>query len=219
MNKRLVSVTAAIVAISIFVTTPIQTLAYPITPGEEQLEISKADEEEKKSLDISMANLYETCEAGVNSAWEESRITLKDIGIKDTYIKPEYIQMAREIITQYFPDLPLALVIAVIESESSGRAWVVNYLGCKGLMQVYEKVNKDRMKKYGVTNLLDPYSNILVGCDILYEKYQKWNGNLYGTLMNYNGSKNVKKRVAAGDYSSYSKKIVKRTNELKIAYY
>ena len=58
--------------------------------------------------------------------------------------------------------------MAIVEAESSGKADARNG-GCIGLMQVYEKYHKDRMKRLGVTDLYDPYSNILVGTDILME--------------------------------------------------
>lgn len=136
---------------------------------------------------------------------------------KDTYIKKEYVEYAKEIVKKY-PNLKLSLVIAVIECESSGRPSVVSKAGAVGLMQIIPKWVKDRMSNLGVTDLYDPYSNILVGCDILSEHLNTYDGNVYAALMRYNGTKNPGDKAAAGNYSEYSKKVVNRANELTLIY-
>lgn len=132
-----------------------------------------------------------------------------------TFIKKEYVQYADEIIRNHFPELKLSLVVSIIEAESDGDANKVNSIGCKGLMQVYEKYHKDKMKAHGVTDILDPYSNILIGCQILNNYYREWNGNLPGALMRYNGSKNVAEKVESGNYTPYVYKVINRMNELE----
>ena len=132
-----------------------------------------------------------------------------------TFIKKEYVQYADEIIRKHFPKLKLSLVVSIIEAESDGDANKVNSIGCKGLMQVYEKYHKDKMKAHGVTDILDPYSNILIGCQILNNYYREWNGNLPGALMRYNGSKNVAEKVESGNYTPYVYEVINRMNELE----
>ena len=63
-----------------------------------------------------------------------------------------------------------ALVIAVIWRESCYQVDAVGDAGqAIGLMQIQPRWHGDRMDRLGVTDLEDPRSNILVGCDILSE--------------------------------------------------
>jgi soluble lytic murein transglycosylase-like protein len=105
------------------------------------------------------------------------------------------------------------MVIAIIEHESSGQANVSNG-NCKGLMQIYEKYHMDRMKKLGVTDLYDPYSNMLVGCDYLAELFRKYE-DMGTVLMIYNGTQNAVSRGDAADYTTYALGIMERTYELE----
>lgn len=77
------------------------------------------------------------------------------------------------------------LVYSVIEVESDFNKDCISDMGeSVGLMQVQEKWHKDRMKKLGVTNLLDPYENTLVGIDLLDELIDKY--GIEGGLSVYN---------------------------------
>lgn len=63
-----------------------------------------------------------------------------------------------------------ALVIAVIWRESCYQVDAVGDAGqAIGLMQIQPRWHQERMDRLGVTDLGDPRSNILVGCDILAE--------------------------------------------------
>lgn len=63
-----------------------------------------------------------------------------------------------------------ALVIAVIWRESCYQVDAVGDAGqAIGLMQIQPRWHQERMDRLGVTDLGDPRSNILVGCDILSE--------------------------------------------------
>lgn len=88
----------------------------------------------------------------------------------DTWICDEFLPYINVISNQYH--LCPEMVMAIIEHESSGQANASNG-NCKGLMQIYEKYHIDRMKKLGVTDSYDPYSNILVGCDYLAELFSE----------------------------------------------
>ena len=84
-------------------------------------------------------------------------------------------------------DIDPALVIAVIEQESTYDQNAINYNNtCFGLMQVYEYYHKSRMAKLGVTDLFNPYQNVAVGIDILAELYSTGNSTSW-VLTNYSG--------------------------------
>ena len=131
-----------------------------------------------------------------------------------SYIDELYQDYARTIAEEY--ELDPHLVIAIIETESSGRRKVVSKAGCIGLMQISPKWHKKRMERLEVTDLKDAYSNILVGCDFLAELFAKYE-DVYTVLMCYNQGEygGAVKQAESGDYSDYARKIVNRMKELK----
>lgn len=79
-----------------------------------------------------------------------------------------------------------AIIIAVIERESSYRASVIGDNGeAFGLMQVWPKWHHDRMDKHGANDLLDPFQNVTVGMDYLFELLDEGKG-LEWALAAYN---------------------------------
>ena len=79
-----------------------------------------------------------------------------------------------------------SIVIAVIERESTYRASAVGDNGnAFGLMQVWPKWHQDRMDKHGVNDLLDPFQNVTVGMDYLFELLDEGKG-LEWALAAYN---------------------------------
>lgn len=88
---------------------------------------------------------------------------------KKAVTKEEIISYTIEIGGAY--NICPELIQAVIETESTYKPDATNG-DCIGLMQVCRKYNADRMEKLGVTDLYDPYSNILVGTDYLAELIQ-----------------------------------------------
>lgn len=79
------------------------------------------------------------------------------------------------------------LIFAIIERESSYRQDCIGDNGDSfGLMQIQPKWNQERMDRLGVTNLLDPYSNVKVGIDLVEYLCTK-NDNVAWVLMAYNG--------------------------------
>ena len=61
------------------------------------------------------------------------------------------------------------LALAVIWQETNFRNVIGDGGESAGYMQVQEKWHRDRMERLGVTDLLDPYGNFLVGLDFLAE--------------------------------------------------
>lgn len=112
------------------------------------------------------------------------------------------------------------LIQAIIERESSYDPYAKNG-NCIGLMQVSQRWNYDRMEELGVTDLYDPYSNILVGTDYLAELFdeaiQSGRGDdLYYVLMRYNlNTSTANSRWESGDYSDYAIEVSERAAELE----
>lgn len=105
------------------------------------------------------------------------------------------------------------LVQAIIETESSWDPEARNG-DCIGLMQISEKWHQDRMERLGVTDLTDPYDNILVGVDYLDELIHRY-GDQAMVLMVYNGDSRAWKFWETGEMSEYARKILERTEELE----
>ena len=112
------------------------------------------------------------------------------------------------------------LIQAIIERESSYDPYAKNG-NCIGLMQVSEKWHTDRMEELGVTDLYDPYSNILVGTDYLAELFNEAiesgrGDDLYYVLMRYNLKISTANRLwEAGDYTDYAIGVAERSAELE----
>lgn len=109
-----------------------------------------------------------------------------------------------------------AFVFAVIEQESQFTADAVGDDGKSlGLMQIYQKYHIDRMEKLGCGDLMNPYDNVAVGIDYLYELFQM-NPDVYWVLMAYNGGiAYSNERMSTGNYSDYAINTTERAKELE----
>lgn len=130
--------------------------------------------------------------------------------------KATYLRYVNEICEKY--NCSPELVEAMIEVESSWNPSATSSCGAQGLMQVMPKWQKGRMEKLGVTNLYDPYSNILVGVDLLMDLAK--DHDVYEALVAYNcgAYSKVLKRVENGATWEYADKILKRAQELERAH-
>ena len=107
------------------------------------------------------------------------------------------------------------LALAVIHQETGFRNIVGDDGASAGYMQVQQRWHKDRMERVGVTDLTDPYSNFLVGCDYLAELIEKERG-LEWALHAYNGGPSYANKMAkAGQVSQYAKNVLNYMNILK----
>ena len=136
--------------------------------------------------------------------------------MNQTYINEQYVTYVEEICEEY--NICPELIIAIIESESDGRAGVISKSGAVGLMQVVPKWHTDRMERLGVTNIYDPYSNILVGVDYISELANKYY-EVPTVLMCYNEGEygTAIERAERGEFSEYAKKIMRRAEKLQEA--
>lgn len=105
------------------------------------------------------------------------------------------------------------LVEAMIERESRWNPKAING-DCMGLMQISERWHRERIERLGVTDLLEPYDNILVGVDYMAELFEKYEDP--GTvLMVYHGEKNAIEKASSGGISGYADWILTRSAELE----
>lgn len=114
-------------------------------------------------------------------------------------------------------DLPPELLMAIAWNESGYRTNGVGSSGDSGLCQIIVKWNADRMDRLGVTDIMDPYNNILVCADLISELQSTEYGNdIRYVLMAYNmGQYNAKKHYVSGKISKYANKVIITMTELQ----
>lgn len=114
--------------------------------------------------------------------------------------------------------IPVELVLAMIEVESTYKADAVSKAGAKGLMQVIPEQHEDRMIKLNCPDLFNPYQNVTVGMNYLAELIDKYDGNIHKALTAYHhgptGAKD--KFFGQGTYQTeYSLKVLKTAEKIK----
>lgn len=99
-----------------------------------------------------------------------------------------------------------AVIIAMIGKESTYRADTIGDNGNSyGLMQIQPRWHQARIDRLGVTDLLDPYQNVVVGINYFAELLGYGQG-LEWSLMAYNGGISyANKKTAAGEVSDYAR--------------
>ena len=104
--------------------------------------------------------------------------------------------------------ISMSLVIALIEVESSFQADVISRSDDYGLMQINIINHEWLCEKYGITDFLDPYNNILCGITILSQHYERY-GDETKALMAYNmGATGAKRNWDKGIFeTTYTRKI------------
>jgi len=86
---------------------------------------------------------------------------------------------------------------------------------CKGLMQVNENFHINRMISLKVTDIYDPYGNILLAADFINELNKEKN-NIYYTLMRYNmATETANNLFKKGIITNYASSIVNNSKELE----
>ena len=112
--------------------------------------------------------------------------------------------------------LTYELALAVIWKETTFRNVIGDGGESFGYMQVQPKWHQERMDRYGVTDLMDPYSNFLVGCDYLAELADKDRG-IQWMLHAYNGGPAYANKMAkAGKVSQYASDVLSYMNTLSL---
>ena len=109
-------------------------------------------------------------------------------------------------------EVPYELALAVIEQETNFQNVTGDDGASEGYMQVQQRFHKDRMDELGVTDLMDPSGNFLVGCSYLGEMLEKYDGDLHRALVCYNaGPSNAAAMWKNGITSSaYSRSVIEK---------
>ena len=95
------------------------------------------------------------------------------------------------------------IVKAIIMEESGGNPNAVGDNGESiGLMQIQPKHHKKRMEELGIVSLFDPQENVILGCSILSDLYDKY-GNYEDALSVYNSGN-------AEDGKAYAERILNK---------
>lgn len=106
-------------------------------------------------------------------------------------------------------EIPVTLIMAMIEHESQFNPEVVSDTNDYGLMQLNICVHEDLEANYRTADLLNPYQNVFCGVKVISGYYAKY-GDCAKALMAYNmGEYGAKKAWANGiDSSNYSRAIM-----------
>lgn len=127
-------------------------------------EVEDAKQASVSANKVIVASTPEPKEEEDNSEQLEAKIYLEENHIN----VPEYIiEISEEIGDKY--NISPELLQALAWRESRFDPKVISSANCVGLVQISPQWHQDRMKRLGVTDLTDPYQNMLTGADYLHE--------------------------------------------------
>ena len=125
--------------------------------------------------------------------------------IEDIPLPEEFQTYINKVAKSY--EIDPVIVFSIIENESDYDTNAIGDNGdSEGLMQVQRQHHEERMARLGVTDLFDPYGNVLVGVDYLAELLTKY-GDMEMALIGYNAGPNgadedyFSKGVYSNEYS------------------
>ena len=163
---------------------------------------------------------------------DEEKVNTEQVNIEQTitieYEVPKFyfdINVPKEIQDYMFDlckqyNVPVALIVAMMERESRFNSDAVSRTNDYGYMQI-NKGNFEWLKNtLGISNLLDPEENILCGIYIISSHLKKNNNNINNALMCYNcGAGGAARLWKQGTYSTaYSRAIIERYNYYNAIY-
>lgn len=117
-----------------------------------------------------------------------------------------------EDICVFYPNILPEIVEAIIWIESRYCPNVSNGQ-CVGLMQVSTRWHAKRAANLGVSDLYDPYGNILVGVDYLNDIFEDC-GDISLALMIYNGDSRSYSLYNNGSMSDYARSVISMARDL-----
>ena len=90
--------------------------------------------------------------------------------------------------------VPMSLIIAMIDVESSFRPNAISKTNDYGLMQINIVNHEELRKEYDITDFLDPYQNVFCGITMIAEYYNRY-CDVNRALMAYNNGLTGAKRL------------------------
>lgn len=121
----------------------------------------------------------------------------------------EFVLESVESICFFYPNVDPRMVESIIFHESRFVPYVTNGPHI-GLMQINQSWHEDRMKRLGVSDLFDPYSNLLVGIDYLSELIERYESEELALMM-YSTNNTVALRMfEQGKINNYVELVLKR---------
>lgn len=111
-------------------------------------------------------------------------------------------------------EVPVSLVIALIDHESKFNPEVISHTDDYGLMQINTINHEQLEEQYRAADMLDPYQNVFCGIKILGSYIEKYEDLSYA-LMAYNmGEYGARKAWESGvKFTSYSESILELMSE------
>lgn len=108
-------------------------------------------------------------------------------------------------------DIPVALILGMIDTESSFRPNIISDTDDYGLMQINTINHEWLSEEYGITDFLDPFQNVFCGITIIAGHYHKYQ-DVDKALMAYNlGATGASRLWNKGIYSTqYTEKVTAR---------
>lgn len=130
---------------------------------------------------------------------------------------PEDVRQYAEEIGDRYGICP-ELIEAICWRETRFTPTAVNKAGtCHGIMQVYVKWHKDRMKQLGVTDIYDTYGNMLVATDYLADLFETYE-DCAVALDVFNGNSKALINAEKGIVSKYANEILEKSMEFENAH-
>lgn len=128
--------------------------------------------------------------------------------------------LTRQLQANFFPDVPVPLVLGVISVESGFQKDLNGFSNEIGLMQIIPRYHTERIKKYiydDNCDLFDPRVNLMVGMDYLNEMLHEFEDDISGALMAYNmGPVRARNLRSNGWVSGYAEDVMERMDEIWI---
>lgn len=112
-------------------------------------------------------------------------------------------------------EIPVTLVMAMIDHESGFNSEAVSKTDDYGLMQINAINHEELEEKYRAADMLNPYQNVFCGVKMISSYIKKYEGDYEKALMAYNmGDYGAKKAWASGITSTtYTESILELMSE------
>lgn len=147
----------------------------------------------------------------IDKQWASENVSIYDLD----YI----LVLTEQCSSEFFPNVPTSLALAVISVESSFQKDLVGFKNDTGLMQVIPKYHKERIERYLYdenVSLQDPRVNIMVGMDYLNELLTESSNDIFKAVMSYNmGPLEADRYYALTGYTNYTNEVIKRMDAIE----